>query len=177
MCSKWVAENGLMEHGGARLKDFCAHFGIDSQTYYRWLENADFADAIKKGKNEFKEKLEQRLVESLSKAACGYEFEETKTEYEGKKVKKKIVTVKNVEANVGAAIFLLTNISPDRWRNKQTGTDVKTEGVTLKVEVLKEESVSNIKKLSTLSQKRKIKGEGETEGSGQWKRPMFLTGY
>lgn len=50
MCSKWVAENGLMEHGGARLKDFCAHFGIDSQTYYRWLENADFADAIKKGK-------------------------------------------------------------------------------------------------------------------------------
>jgi hypothetical protein len=105
MCSKWVAENGLMEHGGARLKDFCAHFGIDSQTYYRWLENADFADAIKKGKNEFKEKLEQRLVESLSKAACGYEFEETKTEYEGKKVKKKIVTVKNVEANVGAAIF------------------------------------------------------------------------
>ena len=68
--------------------------------------------------------------------------------------------MKNVEANVGAAIFLLTNISPDRWRNKQTGTDVKTEGVTLKVEVL-------IKKLSTLSQKRKIKGEGETEGSGQ----------
>ena len=106
MCSKWVAENGLMEHGGARLKDFCAHFGIDSQTYYRWLENADFADAIKKGKNEFKEKLEQRLVESLSKAACGYEFEETKTEYEGKKVKKKIVTVKNVEANVGAPDFI-----------------------------------------------------------------------
>ncbi|MFT0566170.1 hypothetical protein ACMSEC_07780 [Bacteroides faecis] len=75
--------------------------------------------------------------------------------------------MKNVEANVGAAIFLLTNISPDRWRNKQTGTDVKTEGVTLKVEVLKEESVSNIKKLSTLSQKRKMKGEGETEDSGQ----------
>ena len=44
---------------------------------------------------------------------------------------------------------------------------MKTEGVTLKVEVLKEESVSNIKKLSTLSQKRKMKGEGETEDSGQ----------
>ena len=44
---------------------------------------------------------------------------------------------------------------------------MKTEGVTLKVEVLKEESVSNIKKLSTLSQKRKMKGEGETEGSEQ----------
>ncbi len=50
-----------------------------------------------------------------------------KPNMKGRKVKKKIVTVKkNVEANVGAAIFLLTNISPDRWRNKQTGTDVKT---------------------------------------------------
>lgn len=26
MCSKWVAENGLMEHGGARLKDFLRSF-------------------------------------------------------------------------------------------------------------------------------------------------------
>ena len=125
MCSKWVAENGLMEHGGARLKDFCAHFGIDSQTYYRWLENADFADAIKKGKNEFKEKLEQRLVESLSKAACGYEFEETKTEYEGKKVKKKIVTVKNVEANVGAAIQI------SRWRTSRSFIDLVTQLLVL----------------------------------------------
>ena len=167
ICSEWVAENGLMEHGGARLKDFCTHFGIDNKTYYNWLENSDFSDAIKKGKNEFKERLEQRLVLSLSKAACGYEFKETKTEYEGKKIKKKIVTVKNVEANVGAGIFLLTNIAPERWSYRQTGTDNKVGGVTLKVEVLKEESVNNIKKLSTLSQKRKMKGDDKIENSEQ----------
>ena len=85
MCSKWVAENGLMEHGGARLKDFCAHFGIDSQTYYRWLENADFADAIKKGKNEFKEKLEQRLVESLSKLLADMNLRKLKPNMKGRK--------------------------------------------------------------------------------------------
>lgn len=155
-CSDWVAENGLIEHGGARLKDFCAHFGIDSQTYYRWLDKAEFADSIKKAKESFKDNLEQKLVASLSKAACGYEFTETKTEYDGKVIKKKTVTIKNVECNVGAAIFLLTNISPDRWRNKQNNTsEIKTDGVTLKIEVLKEDSVSNIKKLSTVSQKRK----------------------
>lgn len=155
-CSDWVAENGLIEHGGARLKDFCAHFGIDNKTYYNWLENSDFSDAIKKGQEYFKDKLEQRLVESLAKAACGYEFTETKTEYVGKTVKKKTVTIKNVECNVGAAIFLLTNISPDKWRNRQNNlSEIKTDGVTLKVEVLKEDSVSNIKKLSTVSQKRK----------------------
>lgn len=160
-CSDWVAENGLIEHGGARLKDFCAHFGIDSQTYYRWLENADFADAIKKGKEYFRDKLEQRLVESLAKAACGYEFTETKTEYEGKTVRKKTVTLKNVECNVGAAIFLLTNISPDRWRNKQNIPDIKAEGVTLNIEVLKEESVKNISNLASVASKRK---KGNKEG-------------
>lgn len=160
-CSDWVAENGLMEHGGARLKDFCAHFGIDNKTYYNWLENSDFSDAIKKGKEYFRDNLEQRLVESLSKAACGYEFKETRTEYEGKKVRKKIVTLKNVECNVGAAIFLLTNISPDRWRNKQNIPDIKAEGVTLNIEVLKEESAKNINNLASVASNRK---SGNKEG-------------
>ena len=40
---------------------------------------------------------------------------------EGKKKKLKKEVRKNVrvEPNVGAGIFLLTNLAPDRWKNKQ----------------------------------------------------------
>ena len=68
-CAAWVRENGLMEYGGARLKDFCAYFGIDNKTYYGWMKNSDFSDSIKKAKNEFKESRECIIVKSLFEAA------------------------------------------------------------------------------------------------------------
>ena len=68
-CSDWVRENGLMDYGGAKLKDFCKHFGIDAQTYYNWMENSDFSNAIKKAKDGFKNGLERRIVSSMANAA------------------------------------------------------------------------------------------------------------
>lgn len=122
-CSDWVRENGLMEYGGARLKDFCAHFGIDVKTYYRWMKNANFANAIKKAKEDFKSNLEYDLVISLAKSAKGHDYEQTTTEWmdeNGKpKIKKQVKKNIHVEPNVGANIFLLTNLAPGRWKNRQ----------------------------------------------------------
>lgn len=122
-CADWVGENGLIEYGGAKLIDFCKAFGIDDMTYYRWLENSDFSEAIKKAKEKFKDSLETDIVKSLANAAKGYEYTQTQTEFKDVNGSPKIVkqTKKNirVEPNVGAAIFLLTNIAPDRWKNKQ----------------------------------------------------------
>lgn len=36
-----------------------------------------------------------------------------------KKLKKEVKKNIRVEPNVGAGIFLLTNLAPDRWKNKQ----------------------------------------------------------
>ena len=122
MCD-WVRENGLIEYGGARLTDFLNQFRIDDMTYYRWLKLSEFSDAIKKAKEEYRSKCENTTVKSLFTAANGYEYEQTTTEYmdvNGKpRIKKQ--TKKNVlvEPNVGAAIFLLTNIAPERWKNRQ----------------------------------------------------------
>lgn len=132
-CANWIRENGLMEYGGAKLKDFCAHFGIDNMTYYRWLENADFSDAIKKAKEDFKNNLERDVVNSLSRLAKGYEYDQTTTEYtdvNGKpQIKKQVKKKIHVEPNVGAGIFLLTNIAPERWKNRQRqDVDVTTAG-------------------------------------------------
>lgn len=61
-CADWVRENGLMEYGGAKLKDFCLHFDIDKVTYYNWLKNSTFSTALKKAKDDFKNSLEHDIV-------------------------------------------------------------------------------------------------------------------
>lgn len=122
-CADWVRENGLIDYGGATLTDFCKAMGIEDQTYYRWLDKVEFVEAIKKAKEAFRESLEKDIVKSLANAAKGYEYDQVTTEYtdvNGKpRIKKQVKKNMRVEPNVGAAIFLLTNLAPERWKNRQ----------------------------------------------------------
>ena len=122
-CADWVRENGLMDYGGATLTDFCKAMSIDDQTYYRWLGKVEFAEEIKKAKEAFRDSLEKDIVRSLANAAKGYEYDQVTTEYtdvNGKpRIKKQVKKNVRVEPNVGAAIFLLTNLAPERWKNRQ----------------------------------------------------------
>lgn len=123
-CAEWVRINGLMDYGGAMLRDFCRAMDINADTYFEWMSKAEFSEAIKTAKAEFRATQEERLVESLMNSALGYEAEEVKSEYvndllAGKpKLKKQQRTKKHIQPNTGAAIFLLTNIAPDKWKNK-----------------------------------------------------------
>jgi hypothetical protein len=130
-CTDWVRENGLIDYGGATLRDFCRAMGIDDMSYYNWMKRSEFSEAIKKAKEAFRESLEKDIVQSLATAAKGYEYTQTTTEYtdvNGKpSIKKQVKKNIRVEPNVGAAIFLLTNIAPQRWKNRQ---DIKTDVTT-----------------------------------------------
>lgn len=122
-CAAWVRIHGLMEHGGATLKDFCKAMDISADTYFEWMLKPEFSESLQKAKADFKATQEERLVESLMNSALGYEAEEKKTEYVSdengnRRPKKQTVTKKHVQPNTGAAIFLLTNIAPERWKNK-----------------------------------------------------------
>lgn len=121
--SDWVRKNGLMEHGGAMLKDFCKAIDICCDTYYEWMRKDEFSEAIKKAKEQFKKQLEIDIVKSLARSATGYDYEQTTKEYRGDgstgKLIKKVVKTVHVEPNVGAGIFLLTNLNPQEWQNKQ----------------------------------------------------------
>lgn len=143
-CADWVRENGLMEYGGAMLKDFCAHLGIHMDTYYEWMKKPDFSEAIKRAKREFKDSLETDIVRSLANAAKGHEYTQTTTEYKGSEVVKQTKKNIRVEPNVGAAIFLLTNLAPERWQNKQRqelAGDVS--GLTIVVDNKEDEELVN----------------------------------
>lgn len=143
-CYEWVRENGLIDNGGAKFGDFCNAMCIDQRSFYRWLDlkdnplAAEFAEAIKKAKDEFKDSLVKDLVLSLAKSAKGYTWTRTKTEYRDVNGKPKIVKQTkedvNVPPNTGAAIFLLTNIAPDRWQNKQYIDARETHETKIKVD-------------------------------------------
>lgn len=129
--TRWVRENGLKENGGATITSLCRHFGIAEMTFGRWMRRKDFAEAINSAKQYFADNLERDLVASLAKSAKGYSYVKRKTEYTSDKngnpvIKKQTTEDVDVQPNVGAAIFLLTNIAPERWQNKiQQQSDIQ----------------------------------------------------
>ena len=137
----WVRQNGLYpQAGGAPLRKYCMAVDIDFKTHQRWMNNSNYSDAIKRAQQDFRTSTVEELVNTLKKSALGYNVTTTDAEFKaqvvreydpktGKKVKEyttdKGVRVKeqrketHVQPNVGAAIFLLTNLDPDNWKNKQ----------------------------------------------------------
>lgn len=133
-CEDWVRENGLIEYGGASLLSLCKHIGIDYQSFYNWMKKSEFSEIIKKAKEDFKNNLETDLVKSLARTAKGEEWDQTTIEYDknGDEFRRTVKHVKE-KPNVGAAIFLLTNINPDTWSNvyKEKESTTAVDSVTL----------------------------------------------
>lgn len=147
--SSWVRENGFVDCGGASRKDLCAFLKITLKTLENWLKKPDFFEAVEEAKRDFRATVEKKIVQSLARAAMGYEYEQVIE----KTVKGVIVEVtkKNmrVEPNVGAGIFLLTNIAPERWKNRQNkevSGGVEVKGLT--VEVADEEARRTLKEIA-----------------------------
>lgn len=111
--------------------------GITEETFSQWYKHkTEFAERVKKAREEFRATIVGKLEASLWKVALGYETEETKVVFEADKegvprVKRKEVTKKNYAPNVTALIFALSNMAPDTWINRQR---VDTKDVTKKDE-------------------------------------------
>ena len=143
-CAAWVEVNGLYpQRCGASIKQFCEAMGVAFTTYQRWRENENFENAITHAREVFQQNTVQEVANALIRAAKGVDFVKKKDEgrpqvvreYDpktGKKVKEyttdKIVTVKSLREtvyyppDVNAAKFVLTNMDPDNWKNRQDNT-------------------------------------------------------
>ena len=142
---RWVELNGLHPQPcGAAIGDLCAAMGIDAETYRRWMQKAEFAEGIKNANATFAASTEIEVVNALKRAATGFVYEKktaiagpkvikTYDKNTGKKIReeetdeivRKKVVKEDLQATpqVAAAIFLLTNLAPDRWKNRQN-TDI-----------------------------------------------------
>lgn len=113
------------------MKDFLSHFGMDYNTFksyrkkYTW-----FNDEVEKAKEDYKASLAIELAHTLRDAAKGgYKEEEDEvTEYRPNPDNPSMPTVarmtktkrkKYIKPDVAAAIFLVTNIAPEHFQNRQ----------------------------------------------------------
>jgi hypothetical protein len=139
-CAEWVEVNGLYpQKCGAPVKQFCEAMGIDDDTYYEWKKKPEFSDRIKKAQEKFSQSTVTEVVNALKKKALGFEYVDKVQELSPKKViiydpktgrkvaeeQGELITSKRTQKTVvvapdtAAAIFLLTNLSPEEWKNYQ----------------------------------------------------------
>lgn len=151
----WVEKNGLHPQPcGATLRSFCKSMGIDDATFRRWMKKAEFADALTRAREVFAQTTVQEVSNALVKAARGVDFTKIKeearaekvVEYDpktGKKVREYMGELKTVKAfretvyfppDTKAAMFVLTNLSPENWKNKQDTTIRTPEGIQVHVD-------------------------------------------
>lgn len=117
----------LVESDSYTIVEICGIVGISKETYYKWIStHSDFSDSIKKAKSKFDEMIVSEAKRSLVKLIKGYDVDEKKTVYsndkEGRpKVKEQTTVKKHIQPSVSAVIFLLTNKSPDEYKNRHSG--------------------------------------------------------
>lgn len=131
-CVAWVEKNGLHpQRCGATLRKFQEAMGIDDATYRRWMQKAEFADALQRAREVFTATTVEEVSNAVAQAARGAEYsivtEEKRRDSEGN-----LVTIKatrktfHEKPDMEAAKFLLTNMAGEDWRLKQEQT-IKAE--------------------------------------------------
>lgn len=140
----YVEEQGLGEHGGSSITDFCKAMGIDRSTFYDWIKDGRVKNVIDEAKATYRKNLPNVLENSLRNAAIGSEYEQvtttTETDSEGNSHTREQRKNVRIAPNVQAAIFLLTNLEPTEWKNRQS-SETKVEVEAFKYPVLTDEQM------------------------------------
>lgn len=109
-------------------------------------QHSELIDALKKGRAELVEELE----DSLYQRAMGFDYTEEKIYMEldgdGRERKRQEKTTKKALPDTGALAFALKNLAPDRWKDRQslehTGSvDIETRAKEIREKLFNGEGV------------------------------------
>lgn len=122
-----IALLSLWKSNGRTNTQIAKLMGITYKTLKEWIKQSEpIREALNTGKRE----LSDKIAGAMARRAFGYEFEEVKTTILGD-VKKGSSAVENQRTvkiekvtkhqppDVGAQIFMLTNLRPEEWKNRQ----------------------------------------------------------
>lgn len=125
---EWIEEDNLTRieswaSDGLTNGQIAKNIGISRQTLDNWCKkHVDIFNAIKKGREPVVRELENALI----KKAKGFEYEEITTEMwvddTGEKRQKVSKHRKYSAPDTSAAIFLLKNYKPNKYRNYNAGS-------------------------------------------------------
>lgn len=131
IAEEWIKENGLMLFGGAPLGEYCKAMGIHITSHYNWLERfPEYKMMIDESIEYYRVTHTRKLFNALLDSALGGYRENVveDTEYKPNPqnpdkpmiAKKKTHKEKRYHsANTAAAIFLISNLSPECFINRQ----------------------------------------------------------
>lgn len=164
----WIEEHGIFpQPKGRPIRELCEHFGIDEKTWWRWRNKIPgLPEDIAHAQSVFASTLESTAVDKLIERAIGAEQVTEKTTMEaqvveefdptGKLIKryktdkgviKSKVVIKTVTPpDVSALQYLLNNIAPERWKNKQT-TEVGGTETEIPIVVRSQDTADKLRKI------------------------------
>lgn len=162
----FISEHGLIEYRGCKLKDYLEQMGIDEKTHRNWKKrHPAYKTAIERGLEKFKAVHTRKLFGTLMEAATGGEHKVTEehTEYRPDPrnpanaiIRKQVRNVKTVyvQPNVVAAIFLLCNLDPEHFKNRQQN-DISIKKPDEEEEMSLEEVNAELDRLKMLEDNKK----------------------
>lgn len=157
-CEAFIASHGLIDYGGAKLKDYCEQMGINEKSHRNWKKlHKPYLEAVERGKETFRQKHTRKLFGTLMEAAIGGErtVTEEHTEYRPSPndpdtpiIRKQVRNKKTIyiQPNVVAGIFLLCNLDPEHFKNRQQN-DISIKKPDTEEELSPEEVSAEIERL------------------------------
>ena len=137
---EWESDQRMLDYIGLLAyvypkKEVAKRMGITHKTLLAWERDSEL---IRTALTTTKESYVRELEGTLKHRARGYEYEEVKTTIlgdvrKGSKVVENQQTVKiektkkHQPGDVASAIFLLTNLDPENWKNRRN-TDTQVSG-------------------------------------------------
>ena len=128
----WLTPEGLKKleawaRDGLSDEQIAHNCGLKSiSTFYEWKKKySEFSEALKKGK----EVVDIEVENSLLKRALGYQYDEVKEKWDGKKLLERVVITREMPPDTTAQIYWLKNRKPEKWRDRPA---YEPEGETLK---------------------------------------------
>lgn len=128
---EWIMINGLMLFGGAPLGEYCKAMGIHTKSHYNWLKQfSEYRQLIDECTEYYRQNNTKKLYNALLESALGGYRENTVEDVEYKPnpanpekpmiAKKKTHKEKRYyKSDTGAAIFLISNLCPENFINRQ----------------------------------------------------------
>lgn len=137
---EWLTEDSLLRieswaSDGLTDDDIAKNMGISRTTFYNWQNKySDILNALKKGREPVVRELENALI----KKAKGFEYEESDViidkDKNGNTSQRVIKHKRYSPPDSSAAMFLLKNYKPDKYRNYNELTKRQIEAEIRKLE-------------------------------------------